>query len=353
MMIAMVLLTMCLPAMAAEENDDKLNIKLEQNAKNPFELEGVQLAIYLIAKGEYGQWTMEEPYADLHVAAGNNGIILTAPTKFEARIKEQEIPYMQLAVTDKEGKVQLSGLEHGVYYVQLHEGPENLVMDPMLLAVPNQNEEVKASTDPEAKTTQPQTNEPQASEPQTNGPAVPGKDGELSITIERKGKNRFTVEGIQLVIYKVASGEYGKWTMLNDFSDIDLFTGNDGTVRTSMEEIKNRIKKWKINYTALAMTDQTGKASFNNLEHGIYLVLLRKGPKNLELSPMLVSIPNKAGALQISAKAKHTYDDKPKGSKIPQILVPTKPGEHLVDIDEYETALGLGNIQIHVGVCFE
>ena len=29
------------------------------------------------------------------------------------------------------------------------------------------------------------------------------------------------------------------------------------------------------------------------------------------------------------------------------------PGETLIPFEDYETALGLGNIQMHVGVCFE
>lgn len=185
-------------------------------------------------------------------------------------------------------------------------------------------------------------------------PAMAENDGWLTVKVEQTKKNKFDPEGIQLTIHLIAKGEYGHWTMEKDYEGIDIFTGGDGTVRTSMEKIKDRIKARNLVYTQLAKTDKEGKASFTQLEHGIYFVQLRKGPKNFTMNPMLVAIPNKEGSVQIGAKAKYDFEDKPKEErKIPQIIVPTRPGEHLEDIDEYETALGLGNIQMHVGVCFE
>jgi len=35
------------------------------------------------------------------------------------------------------------------------------------------------------------------------------------------------------------------------------------------------------------------------------------------------------------------------------IYIPTENGRILINLDDYETPLGLGDIQMHVGVCYE
>ena len=102
-------------------------------------------------------------------------------------------------------------------------------------------------------------------------------------------------------------------------------------------------------------------------EHGIYYVMASKVPDyRLTISAMLLSTPNKEQELKISANAKYTEtqgdDDGGDGGDktitsywppVKKLIVPIRRGERLAIIDEYETALGLGNIQIHVGVCYE
>ena len=182
-------------------------------------------------------------------------------------------------------------------------------------------------------------------------------DGWLSISFGNK-KDSLDPEGIQLAIYRIASGEYGYWRMEKNFQDIGIFTGKDGATKIdqSMESLKKRIEDRHIpSVGSISTTDEAGKASFTDLEHGIYLVLLVKGPKGLTMNPMLLATPNKDGDVRISANAKYTYKDTPTEDppRIRKIIVPTRKGERLVAIDDYETALGLGNIQMHVGVCFE
>ena len=183
-------------------------------------------------------------------------------------------------------------------------------------------------------------------------------DGSLSITFEDKGYKGFKPANIQVAIYQVAKGEYGAWTMKSGFEDIGIYTGKDGGTKIdlSTESMKKKIKGSGI-LPAVSpdTTDNKGTVSFNGLEHGIYLVMLVTNRNGLTMSPMLLAAPNKEGDVNVRAFAKYNFSETEteEPPRIPPLVVTTKRGERLVPIDDYETALGLGNIQIHVGVCFE
>ena len=183
-------------------------------------------------------------------------------------------------------------------------------------------------------------------------------DGSLSITFEDKGYKGFKPANIQVAIYQVAKGEYGAWTMKPGFEDIGIYTGKDGGTKIdlSTESMKKKIKGSGIlPAVPSAYTDAKGNVSFSGLEHGIYLVMLLSNRDGLKMNPMLLATPNREGEVNIQANAKYefTSPEKDEPPRIPPLVVTTKRGERLVPIDDYETALGLGNIQIHVGVCFE
>ena len=219
-------------------------------------------------------------------------------------------------------------------------------------------------------------------------------DGWISITIGNN-KSGFERKGISFSIYQVATGVYGDWTMLNDFSDIKVFSRDDGStyINKSLNQIKKRISERGIRATKSGSTNGAGKVEFKDLQQGIYYVVMTKGPEYLTVQQMLLSTPNKQGDTQIRAVAKYNYNPppaptatpKPTPTSVPTLTppvpakptptpaftpappkdpnitpvpthVPTQtpgPGESTVPMDEYETALGLGNIQMHVGVCFE
>ena len=100
---------------------------------------------------------------------------------------------------------------------------------------------------------------------------------------------------------------------------------------------------------AFMKTGADGKAKFTGLEHGIYYITMVSSPdpRLTGMSAMLVSTPNKGAEVKVSADAKYSENKTRRG------FPPAGNGEHYESIDEYETALGLGNIQMHVGVCFE
>lgn len=221
-------------------------------------------------------------------------------------------------------------------------------------------------------------------------------DGWISITIGND-KSEFDRENIGFAIYLVATGDYGDWTMVKHFSDITVFTRNDGStyINKSLAQIKKRIQDQGIRAAQTARTDRNGKAEFRDLERGIYYVVMTDGPEHLNVQQMLLSVPNKEGSVQIRAAAKHDYNpppsptptQKPTPTPVPTLTppvtaeptptpapTPSPTPEHdrtpipphvptqtpppnatetPVPMEDYETALGLGNIQMHVGVCFE
>ena len=183
-------------------------------------------------------------------------------------------------------------------------------------------------------------------------------DGSLSIIFEDKGYKGFEPANIQVAIYQVAKGEYGAWTIRPGFEDIGINTGKDGGTKITLpnDSMKSKIKGSGI-LPAVSpdTTDNKGNVSFSGLEHGIYLVMLVTNRNGLTMNPMLLAVPNKEGEVNVRAFAKYTFNktETEVPPRIPPLVVTTKRGERLVPIDDYETALGLGNIQIHVGVCFE
>lgn len=224
-------------------------------------------------------------------------------------------------------------------------------------------------------------------------------DGWLSITVgdERSG---FNPEGTRIAIYLLATGDYGNWEMTENFSDITVFTRDDGSasVDITLGQIRRRIDDRKLKPVEEAVCDEKGRIEFKNLSHGIYYAEMIAGPDRLKMSPMLLSIPSKSGNPQVRAVAKYEYETptpsptpppkptltpfvppvtppsdntpapptrepeptptnspKPDTTPVPPHVptLPPGPQESIIPLEDYEAALGLGNIQMHVGVCYE
>ena len=224
-------------------------------------------------------------------------------------------------------------------------------------------------------------------------------DGWLSITVgdERSG---FNPEGTRIAIYLLATGDYGNWEMTENFSDITVFTRDDGSasVDITLGQIRRRIDDRKLKPVEEAVCDEKGRIEFKNLSHGIYYAEMIAGPDRLKMSPMLLSIPSKSGNPQVRAVAKYEYETptpsptpppkptltpfvppvtppsdntpapptrepeptptnspKPDTTPVPPHVptLPPGPQESTIPLEDYEAALGLGNIQMHVGVCYE
>lgn len=173
-------------------------------------------------------------------------------------------------------------------------------------------------------------------------------NGQIDITIGSVN-SLFKRDDIHLNAYLVATGEYGRWTNAGAFSDIKIFSQDDGTtwIDKTLDQLHERIKTQGLQATREGVS-KDGKVSFKSLRHGIYYIEYVRGPEKLYVKPMLLSVPDRTGRISFNTNAKFEFTP-----NIPPIDVPHKDTERLIPIDDYETALGLGNIQMHVGVCFE
>ena len=182
-------------------------------------------------------------------------------------------------------------------------------------------------------------------------------DGIISIIIG-SDSSTYTRSGIVLNAYLVATGEtYGGWLLESPYRDMKLFVEQEDEDRTgstwiddALKQLHARIRTLGAKPTQKATSNKDGIAEFNKLQRGVYYIEMVKGPDYLSLKPMLLSVPNAAGSIQYYSTAKGSYNP-----PTPMLRNPPAAGKgrHYENIDEYETALGLGNIQMHVGVCFE
>ncbi len=155
--------------------------------------------------------------------------------------------------------------------------------------------------------------------------AVAYEDKKGTITVEMKYDGK-AVSGGTLAVYRIgdASEENGKYKFrksdsMNDF-DLDLDT-NDISDATLAENVASFVQS--NNFSAYADTENIdGKAVFNNLDLGIYLVVQTKASDGYEpLMPFLVSIPmNYNGNYKFDVTAEGKTQNK-------QDTLPTSPAD--------------------------
>ena len=170
--------------------------------------------------------------------------------------------------------------------------------------------------------------------------------------------SEYTRSGIVLNAYLIATGKvYGGWLLESPYKDMKLLVEQEDEDRTgstwiddSLKQLHARIRTLGIRPSLTVTSNKDGIAEFNVPQRGVYYIEMAKGPDYLSLKPMLLSVPNEAGSVQYYSTAKGSYNPPTPMIKNPP---PAGTGRHYENIDEYETALGLGNIQMHVGVCFE
>ena len=263
MVTALLFSCVSVPAGTEETDNGWLSITVGDD-RHEFNPEGIRLAIYLIATGDYGNWTMEDPFSDITVFIRSDGSASVDMTlsQIRQRIADRKIKPTAEAVSDDKGKIEFRNLTHGIYYTEMTAGPDRLTMSAMLLSVPNSSGSVQVRANAKYEYETP-TPSPTPTPKPTFTPFVPP------------------------VVTDTPSPKP---------ADTPTKPGTGTTTHTPT-------------------------------------------PKPVKVTREPVATP-----------APHS-DNTPVPQHVPTLK--PNPGETTVSMEEYETALGLGNIQIHVGVCFE
>ena len=285
MALALQLSAESFPAGTEETKDGWLSITIGDD-KNEFDPGGIHLAIYLIATGDYGDWTMEDDFRDITVFIRKDGSASVDKTlsQIRQRIADRKIKPTDSAVSDENGKLEFRNLIHGIYYTEMTSGPERLTMSSMLLAVPNSsgNVQVRAMAKYEYETPTPS---PTPTLKPTFTPFVPP---EVTPTP----------------------------TPVPSVSPTPAEAPSESPDNTATPSVSP------------APTDKiTPKPAAK----------VTKKPAKTTREP----VPTPAPVTDNTPVPKHAPTLQP------------NPGETTIAIEDYEASLGLGNIQIHVGVCFE
>ena len=299
--IILALLFSCVsvPAGTEEANDGWLSITIGDD-RNEFDPSGIRMAIYLIATGDYGRWTMEDDFSDITVFVRSDGSASVDMTlsQIRQRIADRKIKPTADGVSDEKGKIELKELAHGIYYIEMTAGPERLTMSAMLLSVPNStgSVQVRAMAKYEYETPTPS---PTPTAKPTFTPFVPPVVTSTPTPAPSPEPSQTPTVPPEKTTTPTAQPE------------------ESPTPSVTPEATP------KVSETVTGEPTSTPTSK----------------PVTVTRAP--VPTPAPTSRTENTPVPKHVPTLQP------------YPGERTISIEDYEAALGLGNIQIHVGVCFE
>ena len=235
--------------------------------------------------------------------------------------------------------------------------------------------------------------------------------GSLTVTIQ--GNNQgISTAGITLNLYRIGGEADDTWKMDSAFANTGYLAAwqaqSAEMMRTALREIRGIVNGGGIAPAASATSDNNGIIHFDNLPRGIYFGLTTGTPKEMTVQSFAAHIPEAgSGKMNASAILKNTvvvpkeenpytvtiryiYEDGTTAHQtfrgtfwpgdiydvyspliaeyIASILrvngtmpardlqftvIYIRDDDNITIVPEYDTPLGLGNIQMHVGVCFE
>ena len=242
------------------------------------------------------------------------------------------------------------------------------------------------------------------------GSAAAAEDttGSLTVTIDGNNKGVSTA-GITLNLYRIGGDDSSVWQMDSAFTGtgyMEAWQAQSGEkMRDALQKVRGIVTDTHMAPVASAKSDNKGVITFNNLPRGIYFGIATDTPKEMTVQNFAAHIPE-AGSGKMNAAAnlknrvvipqtknpytvtiRYIYEDGTtawptyKGTYWPDeiydVWSPVIPGYKCSDpringvmpprnlqfvviyvpdtttLVDYPTPLGLGNIQIHVGVCYE
>ena len=265
MALILSLLLCCLPVEAEDGLDGWISIKIGEK-NSPFDRKGIILGAYLIARGDYGDWTMEPAFADIQVFVheGGSASISEALGEIDKRIDDQGIKPIAKEESNGNGKVQFKKLPHGIYFIRMESQSDLVKINPMLASVPN-------------------------------------KDGAVQQTVPAKYEY-YTPAPTDTPTPKPTLTPFVTPSPTPTVPDADKTTPPPDDAKQTPTPTP-----WK--------------------------------PAKPTKPPVATPSPTP------------DEDHTPIPPNVPQLS--PNPDEDVIPIEDYETALGLGNIQMHVGVCYE
>ena len=235
--------------------------------------------------------------------------------------------------------------------------------------------------------------------------------GSLTVTIQGNTQG-ISVAGITLNLYRIGGEDGDTWAMDSAFESTGYLEAwqaqSADMMRTALREIRGIVNGGGIAPAASATSDNNGVIIFDNLPRGIYFGLTTGTPKEMTVQNFAAHIPEAgSGKMDTAAILKNTvvvpkeetpytvtiryvYEDgttahqtfrgtfwpgdiydvysPPIAEYIASILrvngtmpardlqftvIYIRNDDDITIVPDYETPLGLGNIQMHVGVCYE
>ena len=230
-----------------------------------------------------------------------------------------------------------------------------------------------------------------------------------------QGNNQgVSTAGITLNLYRIGGEDAGTWKLDSAFAEtgyMEAWTEQSGAkMRTALKKIRGIVNKNGISPSASAKSNAGGVIVFESLPRGIYFGIATGVPQEMTVQNFVAHIPE-AGSGRMDARAllknnvtipeeknpykltiRYIYEDGTpahqtyEGTYWPDteynVISPRIDGYTasilrvegvmperdlqftviyirnddsivIVNIPEYETPLGLGELQMHVGVCFE
>lgn len=240
-----------------------------------------------------------------------------------------------------------------------------------------------------------------------------GPTGSLTVTIQ--GNNQgISTAGITLNLYRIGGDDTGTWKLDNAFTDtgyVEAWQEQSGNkMNTALKRIRGIVNDNGIKPTVSRKSDENGVVRFDNLPRGIYFGYTTGAPKEMTIQNFAAHVPEAgSGKMDADVILKNTvniprkespytvtihyiYEDGTTArpsfhgtywpgntydvysplitgytSSVPRVngVMPSRnlqytviyirstSGMKILNILEYETPLGLGDLQMHVGVCFE
>ena len=301
---------------AVSSGDGTLTVKIG-SGNNILPKDDIRISIYQIGLEDNtspSYWRISDIFSGIKIVEAKTSAEIDAAANQVAAILHSRNSSARASGTPNgDGVIRFTGLEHGVYYGEVSRGPEGLAAQNFIVTIPDLNIQpvsydatvvMKYSFVPTPTPTPEPTPEPTPSPTPTPTPEAPPPPPNVTATP--------TVTP-------------------------DWFNPTPSPVVTNTPEPTMPPHPYTL---TIYYIYEDGSQAWET-----YQEVLWPGTEYDVVSPVIPGY--RATILEVQGVMPH-HD-----MEYVVIYIPKQAGKNYINMDDYETALGLGDIQIHVGVCFE